>query len=79
MSQQRDFAASLRWWRQRKGHSQLELAGRADISQRHLSFLELGAARPSSRKLRLRCEMSARPARSSWEWPLRCRPQRRLA
>ncbi|MFX4971236.1 helix-turn-helix transcriptional regulator, partial [Acinetobacter baumannii] len=47
MSQQRDFAASLRWWRQRKGHSQLELAGRADISQRHLSFLELGRAAPS--------------------------------
>ncbi|MCC8957515.1 helix-turn-helix transcriptional regulator [Bradyrhizobium sp. Pear77] len=47
MSQQPDFAASLRWWRQRKGHSQLELAGRADISQRHLSFLELGRAAPS--------------------------------
>ena len=47
MSQQRDFADSLRWWRQRKGHSQLELAGRADISQRHLSFLELGRAAPS--------------------------------
>jgi len=27
--------------------SQLELAGRADISQRHLSFLELGRASPS--------------------------------
>ncbi|WP_426442710.1 helix-turn-helix domain-containing protein [Bradyrhizobium genosp. P] len=46
MSQQ-DFAASLRWWRQRKSHSQLELAGRAGISQRHLSFLELGRAAPS--------------------------------
>ncbi len=47
MSQQHDFAASLRGWRQRKGYSQLELAGRADISQRHLSFLELGRAAPS--------------------------------
>lgn len=47
MSQQHDFAASLREWRKRKGHSQLELAGRADISQRHLSFLELGRAAPS--------------------------------
>ncbi|MBR0752633.1 helix-turn-helix transcriptional regulator [Bradyrhizobium jicamae] len=47
MSQQPDFAASLRGWRQRKGHSQLELAGRAGISQRHLSFLELGRAAPS--------------------------------
>jgi transcriptional regulator with XRE-family HTH domain len=41
------FAAKLRWWRQRRGWSQLELAGRAEISQRHLSFLELGRASPS--------------------------------
>lgn len=41
------FAARLREWRQRRGWSQLELAGRADISQRHLSFLELGRAAPS--------------------------------
>jgi transcriptional regulator with XRE-family HTH domain len=41
------FAARLRWWRRRRGWSQLELAGRADISQRHLSFLELGRAAPS--------------------------------
>jgi transcriptional regulator with XRE-family HTH domain len=42
-----DFAARLRWWRQQRGWSQLELAGRAEISQRHLSFLELGRAKPS--------------------------------
>ena len=30
-----------------RGLSQLELAGRTDISQRHLSFLELGRASPS--------------------------------
>jgi len=41
------FATKLRWWRNRRGVSQLELAGRADISQRHLSFLELGRASPS--------------------------------
>lgn len=41
------FAARLRWWRERRGLSQLELAGRAEISQRHLSFLELGRASPS--------------------------------
>jgi len=41
------FAARLRWWRQRRGWPQLELAGRADISQRHLGFLELGRAQPS--------------------------------
>jgi len=41
------FASRLRWWRGRRGWSQLELAGRAGISQRHLSFLELGRASPS--------------------------------
>jgi transcriptional regulator with XRE-family HTH domain len=47
MSRQHDFAASLRWWRRKRGLSQLELAGRTNISQRHLSFLELGRASPS--------------------------------
>jgi transcriptional regulator with XRE-family HTH domain len=47
MSRERDFAAKLRWWRERRGWSQLELAGRAEISQRHLSFLELARATPS--------------------------------
>jgi transcriptional regulator with XRE-family HTH domain len=42
-----DFAAILRAWRRRRGWSQLELAGRADISQRHLSFLEIGRVSPS--------------------------------
>jgi transcriptional regulator with XRE-family HTH domain len=41
------FADKLRDWRRRRGFSQLELAMRADISQRHLSFLELGRAAPS--------------------------------
>jgi transcriptional regulator with XRE-family HTH domain len=41
------FPTRLRWWRARRGVSQLELAGRAQISQRHLSFLELGRAAPS--------------------------------
>jgi transcriptional regulator with XRE-family HTH domain len=41
------FAANLRAWRARRGYPQLALAGRAGISQRHLSFLELGRAAPS--------------------------------
>lgn len=41
------FASTLRWWRQHRGLSQLELSGRAEISQRHLSFLELERASPS--------------------------------
>jgi transcriptional regulator with XRE-family HTH domain len=41
------FATRLRWWRERRGSSQLDLANAAEISQRHLSFLELGRNRPS--------------------------------
>jgi transcriptional regulator with XRE-family HTH domain len=47
MPGKRDFAALLRWWRAHRGLSQLALAQRARISQRHLSFLELGRAQPS--------------------------------
>jgi len=41
------FGEHLRWWRKRRGYSQLELSGAAGISQRHLSFLESGRAKPS--------------------------------
>jgi transcriptional regulator with XRE-family HTH domain len=37
----------LRTWRQRRRMSQLDLACEADISPRHVSFLETGRARPS--------------------------------
>src|SRR5512134_3493602 len=37
----------LREWRQRRHMSQLDLAVEADISTRHLSFLETGRAQPS--------------------------------
>jgi transcriptional regulator with XRE-family HTH domain len=47
MSRQQSFASSLRRWRRHRGLSQLDLAGRTNISQRHLSFLELGRASPS--------------------------------
>ena len=43
----RKFGDHLRWWRRRRGLSQLELAGVAGTSQRHLSFLESGRAAPS--------------------------------
>jgi transcriptional regulator with XRE-family HTH domain len=42
-----DFAARLRWWRRRRGWSQLDLSYRAEVSQRHVSFLEIGRAAPS--------------------------------
>jgi transcriptional regulator with XRE-family HTH domain len=41
------FVSKLQFWRRRRGLSQLALAGRADVSQRHLSFLELGRSAPS--------------------------------
>lgn len=37
----------LRGWRQRRRLSQLELANRAAVSARHLSFVETGRSRPS--------------------------------
>jgi len=39
--------ALIREWRQRRRLSQLDLALDAEISQRHLSFIESGRARPS--------------------------------
>jgi transcriptional regulator with XRE-family HTH domain len=41
------FGALLREWRQRRHLSQLALALEAGVSQRHLSFVESGRARPS--------------------------------
>jgi len=42
-----DFGAALRYWRGKRGISQLRLSMDAGISQRHLSFLETGRAVPS--------------------------------
>jgi transcriptional regulator with XRE-family HTH domain len=41
-----DFAAALRYWRGKRGLSQLRLSADSGISQRHLSFLETGRAQP---------------------------------
>lgn len=41
------FGALLRYWRGRRGLSQLDLALQADVSARHVSFLEVGRAMPS--------------------------------
>jgi transcriptional regulator with XRE-family HTH domain len=41
------FGDRLREWRQRRHLSQLDLAGDAEISARHLSFVETGRAAPS--------------------------------
>jgi transcriptional regulator with XRE-family HTH domain len=42
------FPALLRYWRKQRGLSQLDLAVEAEVSARHVSFLETGRARPSA-------------------------------
>ena len=41
------FGEHLRTWRQRRRLSQLDLAADADLSTRHLSFVETGRANPN--------------------------------
>lgn len=43
-----DFAQTLKTWRHRRRFSQLGLALTADVSVRHIAFLETGRARPSA-------------------------------
>jgi transcriptional regulator with XRE-family HTH domain len=47
MKQQRPFGELLREWRQRRRLSQLGLALDAEVSAKHLSFVETGRAQPS--------------------------------
>ena len=42
-----DFGESLKSWRAKRRLSQLALSLEAEVSNRHLSFLETGRARPS--------------------------------
>lgn len=42
-----DFPDALKAWRQTRRFSQLELAAEANVSARHIAFLETGRARPS--------------------------------
>ena len=44
-----DFGGHLRTWRSRRRLSQLQLALTADVSARHIAFLETGRAKPSLR------------------------------
>jgi transcriptional regulator with XRE-family HTH domain len=40
------FGRILKQWRQQRGQSQLELSLRAEVSQKHISFIETGRSRP---------------------------------
>lgn len=46
----------LRTWRQRRRRSQLDLAGAADVSTRHLSFIETGRSTPSRDMIQRLCD-----------------------
>lgn len=46
----------IREWRQRRHLSQLELASRAEVSTRHLSYIETGRSRPTSTMVMRLCD-----------------------
>jgi transcriptional regulator with XRE-family HTH domain len=52
----RPVGTLIRDWRQRRRLSQLELASQADVSPRHLSFVETGRAKPSREMVMHLCE-----------------------
>ena len=58
-----EFSAALRQWRTLRKLSQLELAFRTGLSQRHLSFLETGRAQPSRDCVLLICSALDIPLR----------------
>jgi transcriptional regulator with XRE-family HTH domain len=47
----RPVGLMLREWRERRRLSQLELASQADVSTRHLSYVETGRSRPTSQMI----------------------------
>lgn len=57
------FGTLMRQWRRRRGLSQLELAATGGVSQRHVSFLESGRARPSRQMVLHLGEMMDLPLR----------------
>lgn len=58
------FRALLRFWRNRRGLSQLDLGLAADVSARHISFLETGRSQPSVEMVLLLSEVLDVPLRS---------------
>ena len=60
----------LREWRQRRRLSQLELALQAEVSTRHLSFVETGRARPSRELVLHLAELLQLPLRERNRWLL---------
>lgn len=57
------FGTLMRQWRRRRGMSQLDLAESGGVSQRHVSFLESGRARPSRQMVMHLSELLDMPLR----------------
>lgn len=57
------FPALLRYWRQQRGMSQLDLGLTAEVSARHISFLERGRSQPSIEMVSLLAETLDVPLR----------------
>jgi len=62
------FPHLLRIWRRKRRLSQLELALESGVSQRHLSFLESGRAKPSRAMILQLSESLAVPLRERNDW-----------
>ena len=58
-----DAGLLLREWRRRRHLSQLDLAQRAGVSSRHVSFIETGRSRPTSTMILRLCDHLAVPLR----------------
>ncbi|MEP0944480.1 MAG: helix-turn-helix transcriptional regulator [Rhizobiaceae bacterium] len=56
-----EFGSTLKQWRQQRRMSQLELGLSANVSARHISFLETGRSRPSRGMVLQLCEELAVP------------------
>lgn len=57
------FGEHLRWWRDFRRRSQLDFSLDAEISQRHLSFLETGRSQPTRAMILRLCEALDVPLR----------------
>jgi transcriptional regulator with XRE-family HTH domain len=58
-----DFPSALRYWRAKRGHSQLQLSMIGAVSQRHISFLESGSSQPSKELILKLCVVLDIPLR----------------
>ncbi len=61
--QSENFSHLMKSWRAKSGVSQLELALRCEVSQKHISFLESARSRPSKLMVMLICEALNIPLR----------------